>query len=277
MFAIVNGKEIPEYYGKPYVEIDKEPFLGENKKINKLSVQEGNIDSSKIGSFKIGSEEYPIHTVYACIDREHISKKRNSSNKNKNMPVFFNQTHEFLKWKYLYNNCHLIAFQLSGNNSRENLIIGTRYMNEIGMQHFEEKVKVYVENTGNHVLYRATPIFNENDQLIKGIQMEAYSLEDEGLGICFNVFVYNVQPGVSICYKNGCSKEDKEWGDKIFSKDIYTEEEKGTQDYILNIGTHKFHKPGCNCGISDENKIIFKWPKKFLEYNGCEPCGICKP
>ncbi len=276
MFAFVNGKAIPEYYGKPYVEISKEPFLGENKKIKKFSVKK-----DKIGSFKIGSEEYPIHSVYACIDREHISQKRNSGNKNKNMPKFFYKTYEFLKWKYLYNNCHLIAFQLSGDKSKENLIIGTRYMNEIGMQHFENEVKDYVKNTGNHVLYRVTPVFNENDQLIKGLQMEGYSLEDKGLGICFNVFIYNVQPGVFIYYENGDSEEDKEWCNKIFSKDVYTDEEKGMQEYILNIGTHKFHKSSCNCNkpnkIKTENKIIIKCPKRFLEYNGCEPCGNCKP
>lgn len=280
MFAIVNEKEIPEYYGKPYVEIGKNPFFGENKKIEKFAVKK-----DKIGSFKIDSEEYPIYTVYACIDKEHISQKRNRSNKNKNMPDFFNKTYRFLKWKYLYNNCHLIAFQLSGDKSKENLIIGTRYMNEIGMQHFEDEVKIYVKNTGNHVLYRVTPVFNENDQLIKGVQMEAYSLEDEGLGICFNVFVYNVQPGVSICYKNGDSKEDKKWCDKLFSQDVYTNEEKVTQDYILNISTHKFHKLCCKCNKPNKNKaenekekkIIFKCPKKFLEYNGYEPCGNCKP
>ena len=91
-------------------------------------------------------------------------------------------------------------------------------MNEIGMQNFEDEVKVYVENTGNHVLYRVTPVFNENDQLIKGVQMEAYSLEDEGLGICFNVFIYNVQPGVSINYENGDSKEVDEWCSKMFTR-----------------------------------------------------------
>lgn len=276
MFAIVNGEGIPEYYGKPYVEISKEPFWGENKKIEKFDVKK-----DKIGGFKIDNEEYPIYTVYACIDREHISQKRNNGNKNKNMPDFFNKTYEFLKWKHLYNNCHLIAFQLSGDKSKENLIIGTRYMNEIGMQHFEDEVKNYVKNTGNHVLYRVTPVFNENDQLIKGVQMEAYSLEDEGVGICFNVFVYNVQPGVSIYYENGGSEEDKEWYDKLFSQDVYTDEEKVTQDYVLNISTHKFHKPSCNCNKFNknqtENKIIFKCPKKFLEYNGYESCGNCKP
>lgn len=273
MFAIVNGKEIPEYYGKPYVEISKEPFWGESKKIEKFAVKK-----DKIGAFKIGSEEYPIHTVYACIDSEHISQKRNSGNKNKNMPKFFDKTYEFLKWKYLYNNCHLIAFQLSGDKSKENLIIGTRYMNEIGMQNFEDEVKVYVENTGNHVLYRVTPVFNENDQLIKGVQMEAYSLEDEGLGICFNVFIYNVQPGVSINYENGDSKEVDEWCSKMFTRNsMYNDEEKGTQDYILNTYTHKFHKPSCKCVPNGDNKKIFKWPMQFLKDNGYNSCKNCNP
>lgn len=274
MFAIVNGKEIPEYYGKPYVEISKEPFLGENKKINKFFVK-----NNKIGSFKIDNKEYPIYTAYACIDTAHISEKRYNGNKNKDMPDFFCKTHEFIKGKYLYNNCHLIGYQLSGDKSE--LIIGTRYMNEIGMLTFENEVKEYVKNTGNHVLYRVTPIFNENDQLIKGVQMEAYSFEDEGLGICFNVFIYNVQPGVSINYENGDSEEDKEWCNKIFSQNVYTEEEKGTQNYILNTYTRKFHKPSCNCNRPNQirvgNKKTFKYPRQFLVDNGCKPCGNCKP
>lgn len=276
MFANVNGQQIPEYYGKPYVEINDEPFFSENEKKNKFYIK-----YKKLGSFKISGKEYPIHTVYACIDREHISKNGYNGNKNKKMPDFFNKTYEFLKWKYLYNNCHLIGYQLCGNKSKENLIIGTRYMNEIGMLQFENKVKNYVENTGNHVLYRVTPVFNENDQLIKGVQMEAYSLEDEGLGICFNVFIYNVQPGVLINYENGDdNKKDDEWCSKLFTRnDMYKDEEKGTQDYILNTYTHKFHKPSCNCvhNIDESNKQVLKCPARFLRYNGCKPCENCKP
>ncbi len=106
--------------------------------------------------------------------------------------------------KYLYNRCHLIGFQLAGENANEqNLITGTRYLNVVGMLPFENMVAEYVEETGNHVLYRITPIFEGNELVARGVQMEAISVEDEGEGVCFNVFVYNVQPGVEIDYSTG--------------------------------------------------------------------------
>ena len=108
---------------------------------------------------------------------------------------------------YLYNRCHLIGYQLSGENANEkNLITGTRYMNVTGMLPFENLVDDYIEkNENNHVLYRVTPIFKGNNLVASGVQMEAYSVEDNGKGICFNVYVYNVQPGIVIDYSTGTS------------------------------------------------------------------------
>lgn len=109
--------------------------------------------------------------------------------------------------KYLYNRCHLIGYQLTGENANEkNLITCTRYMNTEGMLDFENKVANYVRETGNHVLYRVRPIFEGDNLLASGAQMEAYSVEDNGKGISFNVYVYNVQDGISIDYKTGDSK-----------------------------------------------------------------------
>lgn len=109
--------------------------------------------------------------------------------------------------KYLYNRCHLIGYQLTGENaSEQNLITGTRYMNVEGMLSFENMVADYVENTDNHVLYRVTPIFKGDNLLVSGVQMEAYSVEDKGKGVSFNVYCYNVQPGITIDYTNGDSK-----------------------------------------------------------------------
>ena len=109
---------------------------------------------------------------------------------------------------YLYNRCHLIGYQLSGENANEkNLITGTRYMNVDGMLPFENLVDDYIEeNENNHVLYRVTPIFEGDNLVASGVQMEAYSVEDNGKGICFNVYVYNVQPGVIIDYTTGVSQ-----------------------------------------------------------------------
>lgn len=112
---------------------------------------------------------------------------------------------------YLYNRCHLIAFCLAGENANEkNLITGTRYFNTEGMLPFEEKVANYVDHTNNHVLYRVTPIYENNNLVASGVQMEAWSVEDNGRGICFNVYVYNVQPGIEINYSTGDSQVQKQ-------------------------------------------------------------------
>ena len=117
--------------------------------------------------------------------------------------------YDFVEGKYLYNRCHLIGYQLAGENAnRQNLITGTRYMNVTGMLPFENMVDNYVEETENHVLYRVTPIFEGTELVARGVQMEAFSVEDEGEGICFNVFVYNVQPGVVIDYATGDSRAE---------------------------------------------------------------------
>lgn len=109
--------------------------------------------------------------------------------------------------KYLYNRCHLIGYQLTGENAnRENLITGTRYLNIDGMLDFENAIDDYVEKTGNHVLYRVTPVFKGKELVCRGVQMEGLSVEDNGKGIKFNVFAYNAQPGVEIDYATGESK-----------------------------------------------------------------------
>lgn len=108
---------------------------------------------------------------------------------------------------YLYNRCHLIAYGLTGQNANErNLITGTRYMNVNGMLPFELKVMRYLERSENHVMYRVTPYFKENELVARGVEMEAYSIEDSGEGISFHVFVYNYQPGIEIDYLTGNSK-----------------------------------------------------------------------
>lgn len=118
--------------------------------------------------------------------------------------------YDIVDGKYLYNRCHLIGYQLTGENANErNLITGTRYMNVEGMLPFENEVAEYIEKTNNHVLYRVTPIYQGDNLVANGVQMEAYSVEDCGNGICFNVFVYNAQPGITIDYRTGESKEVK--------------------------------------------------------------------
>lgn len=141
----------------------------------------------------------------------------------------------------LYNRCHLIAWKLAGENANElNLITGTRYLNNVGMTDFEEEVYEYISNTDNHVLYRVTPVFIENELIARGVLMEAYSVEDQGKGICYNVFCYNVQPMISIDYLTGDSKIDY----SEYSEDV---------TYILNTNSKKIHQINCE-GVNDISK-----------------------
>ncbi len=167
----------------------------------------------------------------------------------------------------LYNRCHLIGFQLSGENANErNLITGTRYMNTEGMLSFENKIAEYVKNTGNHVLYRVTPWFEGENMVVSGVQMEAYSVEDEGNGVCFNVFAYNVQPGIVIDYLTGKSRLEE----------VDPEEE---VTFILNTNSKKFHKETCESAaeIKEWNKDTYIGTRETLVLQGYKPCGSCNP
>lgn len=172
--------------------------------------------------------------------------------------------------QYLYNRCHLIGYQLSGENANtRNLITGTRYLNTEGMLPFENKVAEYVKSTGKHVMYRVTPIFKDDELVARGVQMEAYSVEDKGKGISFNVYCYNIQPGITIDYKTGKSSRSAE---KTTAD--------GTQgSYILNTNSKKFHKTTCPLAkdIKDKNRKDYKGSRQSLIDKGYSPCGSCKP
>lgn len=173
--------------------------------------------------------------------------------------------------KYLYNRCHLIGYQLAGENANEkNLITGTRYLNVTGMLKFEDQVADYVKATDHHVLYRVTPVFEGDNLVATGLEMEAYSVEDSGKGVSFHVFVYNIQPGITIDYATGES-----WTD-----DSKTEENTEAEDgYVLNTNTHKFHKENCESvrDIAGSNKEVYAGNREDLINMGYEPCKRCKP
>ncbi len=126
---------------------------------------------------------------------------------------------------YLYNRCHLIAYMLAGENANErNLITGTRYLNAIGMLPYEEAVADYIRhNPENHVLYRVTPVYDGDNLVADGVLMEAYSVEDNGTGICFNAYCHNVQPGILINYRDGSSKEDPDFTGEYVTESVFTE------------------------------------------------------
>ncbi len=178
---------------------------------------------------------------------------------------------------YLYNRCHLIAYCLTAENAnKKNLITGTRYLNIEGMLPYETMVANYVDRTGNHVLYRVTPVFKGNNLLASGVLMEGYSVEDKGKGIKFCVYAYNVQPDIKIDYKTGDSKliSDKRKNTGNNSSDQETK-----QTYIVNLNTKKFHKPNCRSvsSMSERNKKTYKGKKSSLINNGYSPCKICNP
>lgn len=182
--------------------------------------------------------------------------------------------YDFVDGKYLYNRCHLIGWQLTGENANEqNLITGTRYMNVEGMLPFENMVDDYIEETGNHVLYRVTPIFKDDELVARGVTMEAWSIEDNGEGICFNVYCYNNQPGVEIDYATGKSWES---GNELTSA---TAMENSEIQYVLNTKSKKIHLPDCSSveKIQEENKEATEKSKEELLREGYEPCGRCKP
>ncbi len=171
--------------------------------------------------------------------------------------------------KYLYNRCHLIGYQLTGENANEeNLITGTRYMNVDGMLPFENLVADYVKETDNHVLYRVTPVFEGQNLVAGGVQMEAWSVEDDGDGVCFNVYVYNVQPGITIDYATGES-----W------QEARRRKADGDVTYILNTNSHKFHYPDCAgaASMSDANRQEYTGSREDLIARGYTPCGQCDP
>ena len=199
---------------------------------------------------------------------------------------------------YLYNRCHLIGYQLTGENANEqNLITGTRYLNVDGMLPYENKVANYVESTGNHVMYRVTPIFTGNNLLCDGVKIEAYSVEDKGKGVSFNVFCYNVQPGVIINYADGSNALDENYvipsseqrSNSASAQDTAQPEaavtgagntgSQSTTSYVANTNTKKFHYPSCSSvsDMKEKNKMYFDGTREELINMGYQPCKRCNP
>ena len=175
---------------------------------------------------------------------------------------------------YLYNRCHLIGYQLTGENANErNLITGTRYLNVEGMLPFEDMVADFVKETEYHVMYRVTPVFEGYELVARGVQMEAWSVEDNGEGVCFNVYVYNQQPGVIINYADGSSSL-KSSGNATETTAIVEE-----ALYIINLNSGKFHRESCNNAqtISDLNRMESTAGRQVLIDMGYEPAGCCAP
>lgn len=203
-YSIINAsngsydiENLPEYDGNSYVIVnDNIPYFKEEEYTTDSFEKYSELDS--LGRCGV---------AYANISKELMPTEKRGSIGSIKPSGWHTIKYDHIDGKYLYNRCHLIGYQLTGENANEkNLITCTRSMNTKGMLQFENMVTKYIKDTGNHVLYRVTPVFEGNNLVATGVEMEAYSVEDNGKGIKFNVFVYNIEDGIIIDYKTGDSK-----------------------------------------------------------------------
>lgn len=198
---LTDNLEIPVYAGQPYTVIkDNVPdFTEEEKSCTDAFEYYGDLDT--LGRCTV--------TFANVCPQTQPTEKRGTIGQVRPSGWHTVKYNDLIDGNYLYNRCHLIGYQLTGENANiSNLITGTRYLNVEGMLPFEDMVDDYVDETGNHVLYRVTPIFKGNELVARGVRMEAWSVEDAGTGICFDVFCYNVQPGIVIDYATGDSQRE---------------------------------------------------------------------
>ena len=271
--SYVTVDDVPAYSGEPYVEVnDNQPEFTEEE-LTTVSYE----DYSEL------DELGRCQSAEACIGQDLMPTETMESISSVKPTGWKNKSYDTVDGGYVYNRCHLIGFQLTGENANEeNLITGTRYMNVEGMLPFEDEVAAYIKETDNHVMYRVTPVFEGDDLIASGVQMQAESVEDDGAGISFNVYVYNVQPYVVIDYRTGENWEGDEiaepegkWADGTEAEPSDTKE----QMYILNKNTKKFHKPECSGAkkIKAKNKGEYTGSRQTLIDEGYEPCGNCNP
>lgn len=259
---------IPSYSGDPYVIINE----------NKPGFTDDEITTEAYEYYSELDILGRCGTVEACCGKELMPQKdeERESISSVTPSGWVQAQYDFVDGKYLYNRCHLIGWQLTAENANEkNLISGTRYLNIDGMLPFENMVADYIKETGNHVMYRVTPIYNKNDLLPSGVHMEGYSVEDEGEGISFNVYCYNVQPGVTIDYASGRSCRSGETLPPILNESTPPEEYIGV--YVINKSSKKVHRADCSNAesISADNKEEFDGDLSELAGKGYSCCGVC--
>lgn len=259
--AAVALEDVPAFSGAPYVELDG----------NQPAFSEAERTAESFETYSALDELGRCGPAFACIGQDLMPTQERESISQVRPTGWQNAEYDFVDGGYLYNRCHLIGFQLTGENANEqNLITGTRYMNVEGMLPFENMVADYVKETGNHVLYRVTPVFEAEELVARGVQMEAWSVEDEGDGVCFNVYVYNNQPGVEIDYRTGESRAAGAESSVEPAQD---------ETYILNVRSKKFHRPDCASvdSMREENRETFHGSREALIEQGYAPCGSCNP
>lgn len=291
-----NAADVPAYSGEPYTAVNNnEPYFTSDNLTTEAFENYSELDA--LGRCGV---------AYANVCLETMPTEKRGSISEVKPTGWHSVKYDNVDGKSLYNRCHLIGYQLTAENAnQQNLITGTRYLNVDGMLPFENMVADYVKETDNHVLYRVMPIFTGDNLVADGVLMEGYSVEDEGDGICFCVYAYNVQPGITIDYATGDSwlsseKENSDsssGGNSAVSQSaadksgtqqaaVQTESVKETSalvstgtEYILNTNTKKFHYPSCSSvkQMKASNKKEYTGSRDDLIAQGYDPCKKCNP
>ena len=291
-----NAADVPAYSGKSYTAVNNnEPYFTSDDLTTEAFENYSELDAlGRCGA------------AYANVCLETMPTEKRGSISEVKPTGWHSVKYDNVDGKSLYNRCHLIGYQLTAENAnQQNLITGTRYLNVDGMLPFENMVADYVKETDNHVLYRVTPIFTGDNLVADGVLMEGYSVEDEGDGICFCVYAYNVQPGITIDYATGDSWLSSEKGNSDSSSGgnsavsqsaadksgtqqaaVQTESVKETSapvstgtEYILNTNTKKFHYPSCSSvkQMKASNKKEYTGSRDDLIAQGYDPWKKCNP
>lgn len=268
--SYVSLDAIPAYDGKAYVAVNNnEPFFTDSDMTTTAFENYSDLDS--LGRCGV---------AYANICKDIMPTEERGKIGMIKPSGWHTVKYDVIKDRYLYNRCHLIGYQLAGENANpKNLITGTRYLNVEGMLPFENLVADYVNNTGNHVLYRVTPMFSGSNLVANGVLIEAKSVEDNGGGILSNVYCYNVQPGVGINYENGDSWLDGTTGSASSGSDSSAAENSAADSSNSETMVHitatgkKYHRAGCRTLKKSDTEVTLDEAKSM----GLSPCGICNP
>lgn len=286
--APVTIDSIPSYTAAPYIEV--------NENVPYFTADE--ITTTSFEYYTPLDNLGRCGVAYACIGQDIMPTEERGAIGQVKPSGWHTVKYDFVDGKYLYNRCHLIAYMLAGeNDNTKNLITGTRYFNTKGMLPFEEKVADYVNATGNHVMYRVTPMYDDSNLVANGVLMEALSVEDDGNGISFCVFCYNIQPGVIIDYATGESALASDAQvvaetETVAETEAAVAETAATQKaaaansntsnsytYVLNTNSKKFHTSTCRYvkQMKDKNKGSYTGTRSEVIALGYEPCKVCGP
>lgn len=278
---VFSASSVPAYSDSPYVEVNENvPYFSKKDLTKKAFEKYSKLD-----------DEGRCGVAYANVCKKIMPKKKRGRIGMIKPSGWHTVKYDGVDGKYLYNRCHLIGYQLSGENAnKKNLITGTRYLNVDGMLPFENMVADYVKETNHHVLYRVTPVFEGDNEVASGVLMEAESVEDKGEGVEFCVYCYNVQPGITIDYSDGSSSKTADTsqvtGGSAGSSKSGTEtantagssKQSVDTNYVGNSSTMKFHRSNCPSvkRMSGKNRVQLKNRQAYIDA-GYEPCKRCKP